>query len=70
MLAYAGQLACGDSIEQTLRSEATNVESIIIENSGHFPAEEQPEALLDALRAFLEPYAQGAKMPAGQGGVS
>ena len=69
MLAYAGQLACGGSVEQVLRSVATNVESVIIENSGHFPAEEQPEALLDALQRFLEPYAQGAEASAGQEGV-
>jgi len=31
-----------------------NLQGRIIPNSGHFMSEEQPEALLDALRAFLE----------------
>jgi pimeloyl-ACP methyl ester carboxylesterase len=50
-------LACGDSVEAELRSVADNVESVIIEGSGHYPAEETPQALLTALEKFFAPYA-------------
>lgn len=58
ILAFSGELACGNSVEKELRSVADNVESLIIEDSGHYPAEEQPEVLLAALQAFFAPYAQ------------
>jgi len=57
VLAFSGALACGDMVEQELRSVADDVQSVIIPDSGHYPAEEQPEALLAALQAFLAPYA-------------
>lgn len=57
VLAFAGVLACGDSVEAELRSVADNVESVIIEGSGHYPAEETPQALLTALEKFFAPYA-------------
>jgi pimeloyl-ACP methyl ester carboxylesterase len=57
ILAFSGALACGDSVGKELRSVATNVQSVVIEGSGHFPAEEKPEALLSALQDFFAPYA-------------
>ncbi|MBS1032909.1 alpha/beta hydrolase [Gluconobacter cerinus] len=57
VLAFSGALACGDMVEQELRSVADDVQSVIIPDSGHYPAEEQPEALLAALQAFLTLYA-------------
>lgn len=51
---FAGALACGPIVENEFRNLATNVESIIIPECGHFPAEEQPEALLAALIDFFE----------------
>lgn len=53
VLAFAGALACGPMVENELRTLAANVESLIIPESGHFPAEEQPEALLSALVSFF-----------------
>jgi pimeloyl-ACP methyl ester carboxylesterase len=60
VLAFSGALACGDSVEKELRSVATNVQSMIIEGSGHYPAEETPDVLLAALQRFLAPYANEA----------
>lgn len=50
---FSGALACGSMVEQEWRSLATNVESLIIPESGHFPAEETPEVLLEALLKFF-----------------
>ncbi len=61
VLAYAGELACGEMVEREVRSVATDVESVIISGSGHFPAEERPEPLLAAIQAFLTPYAAGSE---------
>ncbi|UXS03242.1 alpha/beta fold hydrolase [Agrobacterium tumefaciens] len=55
VLAFSGALACGPMVENELRTVASNVESVIIPDCGHYPAEEQPEALLDALLKFLTP---------------
>jgi pimeloyl-ACP methyl ester carboxylesterase len=62
VLAFSGALACGDLVERELRSVADAVESVIIPDCGHYPAEEKPEALLSALEAFLAPYAASAEI--------
>lgn len=56
VMTFAGELACGDSVEHETRLLATNVQAVIIQGSGHYPAEEKPQALLAALQAFLAPY--------------
>jgi pimeloyl-ACP methyl ester carboxylesterase len=48
-------------VEAELRTVADNVQSVIIAGSGHYPAEEKPEAMLEALQAFLAPYADATK---------
>ena len=53
VLAFSGALACGPMVEIEQRNLATNVESLIIPDCGHFPAEEKPEALLVALIDFF-----------------
>ncbi|OBZ92098.1 hydrolase [Pararhizobium polonicum] len=55
VLAFSGALACGTMVENELRSVANHVESVIIPDCGHYPAEEQPAALLEALQRFLLP---------------
>lgn len=50
---FAGALACGSMVEIEWNDLATNVESLIIPECGHFPAEEQPEALQTALINFF-----------------
>ncbi|MDH4550144.1 MULTISPECIES: alpha/beta hydrolase [Pseudomonas] len=57
VLAFSGALACGDSVDAELRTVAANVESVVIPACGHYPAEEQPDALLGALQRFFAPYA-------------
>jgi len=36
------------------------VQSFVVPGAGHFVAEEAPEEMLQALRAFLAPYRDGA----------
>lgn len=55
VLTFAGALASADLVEQEWRTLAENVESVIIPDCGHFPAEEKPEMLLKALLNFLLP---------------
>src|SRR5262249_19754178 len=58
ILAYSGALALGDCIAAGLKSIRTNVQSCIVDGSGHYPAEEKPDALLQAFRAFFHPMPQ------------
>lgn len=60
VLTFAGALACGDVIEQEIRTMADDVRSIVISDCGHFVPEEKPAELLGALQEFLEPYAAEA----------
>ena len=53
ILTFAGALASGPIVENEWRTLAENVQSAIIPDSGHFPAEEKPEALLKLLLDFL-----------------
>lgn len=53
---FAGRQCCGDLVDEEWRQIASNVESIVIEDCGHYPAEEQPEILLEAVSRFLDPY--------------
>jgi len=53
ILAFAGALCSGDMVERELRTVASNVQSLIIPDCGHYPAEEKPLELLAALQAFL-----------------
>jgi pimeloyl-ACP methyl ester carboxylesterase len=57
ILAYSGALALGDTITAGLRSLGTNVQSFVVEGSGHYPAEEKPDALLRAFHDFFRSYA-------------
>lgn len=53
VLAFAGALSSGEMVERELRTVAANLRAVIIADCGHYPAEEQPEALLQALQEFL-----------------
>ena len=50
---FACALASGPLVEHEWRNLAENVQSSIIADSGHFPAEEKPEELLKLLLDFL-----------------
>ncbi len=53
VLAIGGAASLGPVMEAVARGAATNVEVVIIPASGHWLMEEQPEATVAAIRAFL-----------------
>ncbi|MFR0359413.1 alpha/beta fold hydrolase [Streptomyces sediminimaris] len=59
VLAIAGEANSGDLVANTMKLAATDVESLVIPDCGHYPAEEAPEAMADALLRFLAPYRDG-----------
>ncbi|MFJ7996495.1 alpha/beta fold hydrolase [Streptomyces sp. NPDC096310] len=56
VLAIGGAENLGASVGETMEAAADDVESLSLPGSGHYPAEETPEAMLSALTAFLAPY--------------
>lgn len=59
VLAIAGEANSGHLVADTMRLGAADVQSVIIPDCGHYPAEEAPDAMLDALIPFLAPYREG-----------
>ncbi|MFI1767351.1 alpha/beta fold hydrolase [Streptomyces sp. NPDC020800] len=59
VLAIGGAENLGASVGATMKLVADHVESIVLPECGHYPAEEAPEAMLSALTAFLSPYRDG-----------
>jgi pimeloyl-ACP methyl ester carboxylesterase len=55
VLGMGGSGSFGPIIGEHLSHVATNVQAVVIQNSGHWVAEEQPEAVTDALLKFLPP---------------
>lgn len=45
----------GASVSETMKLAADDVESLVLPECGHYPAEEAPKAMLSALTAFLAP---------------
>ncbi|MCX5602473.1 alpha/beta hydrolase [Streptomyces phaeochromogenes] len=56
VLAIGGAENMGASVGETMKLGADDVESLVLPECGHYPAEEAPEAMLTALTAFLAPY--------------
>lgn len=56
VLAIGGALSGGPAVEKEMRLVANDVTGAVIPNCGHYVAEEAPEALLQVLLPFLEPY--------------
>ncbi|GAA1932540.1 alpha/beta fold hydrolase [Streptantibioticus ferralitis] len=56
VLTIAGAQNSGELVGNTMKLAAHDVESLIIDNCGHYPAEETPEDMLAALTTFLAPY--------------
>jgi pimeloyl-ACP methyl ester carboxylesterase len=46
----------GAGAGNTMKLVADDVQTVVLPGSGHWVAEQAPEALLDALTAFLAPY--------------
>jgi pimeloyl-ACP methyl ester carboxylesterase len=55
VLGIGGAGSFGPIIGEHLSHVATNVQAVVIQNSGHWVAEEQPAAVTDALLRFLPP---------------
>jgi uncharacterized RmlC-like cupin family protein len=53
LLAVGGDHSFGPTMAYVMRFAADNVQQVVIANSGHWLMEEQPEATIAALRAFL-----------------
>ncbi|KOG87284.1 hydrolase, partial [Streptomyces varsoviensis] len=66
VLAIGGAGNQGAGVGATMRLAADDVESLVLPECGHYPAEEAPEAMLSALAAFLAPYRDGRTSPDGR----
>jgi pimeloyl-ACP methyl ester carboxylesterase len=53
LLAVGGQQSFGTTMAHVMRFAADDVHQVVIANSGHWLMEEQPEATVAAIRAFL-----------------
>ena len=56
VLAIGGAASYGDHVGEAMNLVADDVQSVVIPDTGHWVAEEAPEAMLAALTAFLAPY--------------
>jgi pimeloyl-ACP methyl ester carboxylesterase len=56
VLTIAGGRSSAEVVETTMRLAGDDVESVILPDCGHYPAEEAPEETLAALTPFLAPY--------------
>jgi pimeloyl-ACP methyl ester carboxylesterase len=53
VLAIGGRYAMGSAVAEGLRPVATNVTTIVLGRSGHYPAEQEPGPAADAITEFL-----------------
>jgi pimeloyl-ACP methyl ester carboxylesterase len=53
VLTITGRYSAGDRLAEALRSEAGNLKSVIVEDTGHFVAEESPDVFSEKLEEFL-----------------
>ncbi|MER0484951.1 hypothetical protein ABR737_42650 [Streptomyces sp. Edi2] len=51
-----GAEGTGEGVGNTIKLVADQVQSLVVPGSGHWVAEEAPEAMLAALTRFLAPY--------------
>ena len=54
VLAVGGEKSFGSTMAVVMRAAATDVQELVIPNSGHWLMEEQPVATVAAVRAFLD----------------
>src|SRR5262249_23863509 len=59
VLAIGGEESSGQSVGNTMKLAADDVQTVVLAGSGHWVAEQAPEELLAALTAFLAPYRDG-----------
>jgi len=53
ILAIGGRYAMGSAVAEGLRPLATEVTSLVLERSGHYPVEQEPEQAIPAIIEFL-----------------
>ena len=53
VLTITGQYSAGNKLAESLAPEAPNLTRVIVPDSGHFVAEEQPKAFVAALKDFI-----------------
>jgi len=58
VLAIGGDQSLGTAPASTMQLAASNVQTLVLTDCGHWIAEQQPQQLLDGLGAFLAPYQQ------------
>jgi pimeloyl-ACP methyl ester carboxylesterase len=56
VLAIGGAASWGELVGDEMKLLATNVQSVVMPDTGHWVAEESPDQLLAALTPFLAPY--------------
>jgi pimeloyl-ACP methyl ester carboxylesterase len=56
VLAIGGELSYGAGVAEAMKPLAEDVQGVVIPGTGHWVAEEAPEALLEALTGFLAPF--------------
>ncbi len=61
ILAMGGALSGGENAANTMKLVADDVQTVVLPDSGHWVAEEAPEALFAAVSEFLAPYRDGAE---------
>ena len=54
VLAVGGERSFGPTMAVVMGAAATNVQELVIRDSGHWLMEEQPRATVAAVRAFLD----------------
>lgn len=62
ILTFAGERFAGGFVEREMRIVASDVQSVVVPDCGHFVQEEAPEPLLKALLPFLQPYAEAYRV--------
>src|SRR5215213_11287867 len=61
VLVIGGTASVGDLAAEAMKLVADDVQTVIIDGSGHWLAEEAPGEFLAALRDFLAPYREGGQ---------
>ena len=65
VLAMGGEQSGGENAGNAMKLVADDVQIVVLEGSGHWVAEQAPDAILAALTSFLAPYRDAARVPAG-----
>ena len=60
VLAIGGEESTGETVGDTMRLVADDVQAVVLTGSGHWVAEQAPEQLLATLTTFLAPYRDAA----------